>query len=105
ARLDRPHRPAPRCDPELLPVSRAAKPLSRSPCRTRRESPTTPQAASIQGFLGRFEPYGNRPAAKVCGNNSLAWRYESRFHRFRDRPFNGFIEDFRSILHYATIQL
>jgi hypothetical protein len=36
-RIDRPHRPAPRCRPELLPVSGAAELLRRSACHTRSE--------------------------------------------------------------------
>ena len=88
ARLDRPHRPAARRDPELLPVSRAAEFLSRSTRRARFESAATPQAGSMQELLARFEPCGNRSAIRVCGN-------ECGSRRFRDRPFNGFIEDFR----------
>ena len=79
-----PHRPAPRCGPELLPVPRAAEFLSRPACRSRLESPVTPQAASTpDGVLGRFEFWGDRSAAKVCGNYSLARRYDCGFHRFR----------------------
>jgi hypothetical protein len=28
----------------------------------------------------------------VCGNHSMARRYECAFPRWRDRPFNGFIK-------------
>jgi len=70
ARLNRPHRPATRCDPELLPVSRAAELLSRSAGRTRRESPATPQAASApgDGLRCQFADRGHRSAATVRGS-------------------------------------
>src|SRR5215469_78431 len=84
ARLDRPHRPAARRDPELMPVSRAAELLSRSPRRARFGSAATSQAGSMQELLARFEPCGNRSAIRVCGNE-----YGSR--RFRDQwVYRGF---------------
>jgi len=56
AHLDRPHGSAPRRDPEILPVRRAAELLARSACRTRRERSATPQAAPIRsGVPGWFE--------------------------------------------------
>ena len=51
AHLDRPHRPATRRDPKLLPVPRTAELLNRSACRARREGPVTPQATSVAGGL------------------------------------------------------
>src|SRR6516164_7324512 len=67
-RLDRPHRPAARSDPKLLAVPPATELLSRSARGTWFESSATPQAASMQELLGRFEPCGNRPAIRVFGN-------------------------------------
>ena len=50
----------------IVPVSRAAELLSRPTCRTRRENPITPQAASVPGRLQvQFECYGNREAAAI----------------------------------------
>jgi hypothetical protein len=72
ARLDRSHRPATRRDPELLPVSRAAEPLSRSARRTRCESPATPQAASMRD---RFGCCANRPVPTAGSSGDIAVRY------------------------------
>jgi hypothetical protein len=78
--LDCPHRPAPRCGPELLPVPRAAEFLSRSTCSSRFESFATPLAASSQRrILPRFGHWGNRPGVNVCRNDSLDRRCESGF--------------------------
>jgi hypothetical protein len=72
ARLDRPHCPATRRDPKLLPVFRAAKLLSRSTGHTRRERPFTPKAALRQGaFRSRFERCGRRPPNTGWGAHNL----------------------------------
>ena len=93
ARLDRPHRPATRRDPELLPVSRAAELLSRSACRPRIESPTTPQAASSDGGMrDRFERCGHRPTATFCGA-----------HNFRDIGHKRHNINWTAVLQYLTL--
>ena len=71
--IDRPHhRPAPRRDPGLLPVSRAAEPLSRSARHARCESPVTPQAASIYDELRRrLWRCDHRPTAAICEDKNF----------------------------------
>ncbi len=71
-RLDRPHRPATRRDPELLPVSRAAELLNRSACCTRRERPATPQTADTEDKVRmRSECRARRSTAAVCGDQDF----------------------------------
>jgi hypothetical protein len=60
ARIDRPHRPAPRCDPERLSVSGRAEPLGASASHARCKGSATPEAMRFlsthrlrAGFLGR----------------------------------------------------
>jgi len=102
ARLDRPHRPATRRDPELLPVSRAAEPLSRPACHTRCESPVTPQAASIQGgLLGRFKRWSKRPPTRRYG---MPRRRDRGCYYCRNRPFKRFLMAFCYIFHNNMIQ-
>ena len=83
ARIDRPHRPATRCNPELLPVGRAAELVSRSPCRTRREGPTAPQAASAHGYGLRrqFADCGHGPAANVRGGEDFQGIYHTTLYK------------------------
>lgn len=106
AGVDCPHRPAAGRDPELLAVGRATELLSRSTCRTRLESAATPQAASIQnGIVSRFKRCDNRCDTVVRANYGLVRQYECGVHRFRDRPFDWFIEDIRVILHDDIIRI
>jgi hypothetical protein len=104
ARFDRPHRPATRRDPELLPVTRAAEFLGRSACRTWGECPSTPQAAPIHcGLRGRFEHPGHRPATTVRGYYGTVPRYERRPHACRDQRFRSFLKDFQGSWHRRII--
>ena len=101
---DRPHRPATRRDPELLPVSRAAELLSRSACCAWRERPFAPQAVWVyDGFRGRFEHPGNRPTATGCGSYRMVRRYARGPHPCRDQQFEAFLNDFRCIRHLSII--
>jgi len=99
ARLDRPHRPAPCRDPELLPVPVAAELLSRSTCHTRCETPVTPQTTSMRG---RFECCADRSAPTAGSSGDMAVRYEGCFRGRGDRQCRGFREEFSST-HYGHI--
>ena len=89
ARLDRPHCPATRRDPKLLPVFRAAKLLSRSTGHTRRERPFTPKAALRQGaFRSRFERCGRRPADTGWGAHNFREIGHSNIIRIGRQCFN-----------------
>jgi hypothetical protein len=104
ARLDRPHRPAPRRNPELLPMSRATELLRRSTRRTRCECPGTPQAARLHGGLrSPFERPGNRPAATACGYYGTVRRYERGPHAYRNRRFRVVLKDFQGSWHRRII--
>ena len=93
---------ATRRDPELLPVSRAAEPLSRPACHTRCESPVTPQAASIQGgLLGRFKRWSKRPPTRRYG---MPRRRDRGCYYCRNRPFKRFLTAFCYIFHNNMIQ-
>jgi hypothetical protein len=94
-----PSSPVMRCDPELLPTPRAAKLLTGSTCRTRCETPITPQAASIRGgMVGRFERWSNRPPY------GMPRRRDRGCDGCRDRPFKRFLTGFFDILHNNMIQ-
>jgi hypothetical protein len=92
-RLDRPHRPASRRDPELLSVTRAAEFLGRSACRTWGECPSTPQAADTEDKVRmRSECRANRSTAAVCGDQD-----------FRGIRHSGKITYCEPALQYLTI--
>jgi hypothetical protein len=65
--VDRPHRPAPGRDPELLPVRRAAELLSRSTCRPQGRDPKRDLhrfASLIQLHAGALVQVIIRPGCK-----------------------------------------
>ena len=73
ARLDRLHRPATGCDPELLAVSGATELLGRSARHSGSKRLATPQTASVQGWLvGGLEGFSHRAIASVRSNDAVA---------------------------------
>ena len=73
ARVDRSHRPAACCDPELLAVSGAAELLCRSARHSGSKRLATPQTARVQGWLvGGLDGLGHRAIVSVRSNYAVA---------------------------------